>query len=228
MLRKVLIVDDEADLELLIRQKFRKQIAAGELEFVFAHHGQDALDQLGADPTIDVVLSDINMPVMDGLTLLLHLNDVDRLMKAVIVSAYGDIQNIRTAMNRGAFDFLTKPIDFKDFEVTLHKTFQELEGIKKGLKAREELNDTLTVVREISSELQLGPLLERIIGTITKMLNAERSTLFLSDDKTRELYTEIGEGLGKTQIRLPSNRGIAGTVFSSGESINITDAYSDP
>jgi sigma-B regulation protein RsbU (phosphoserine phosphatase) len=136
---KVLIVDDEPDLEVLIRQRFRKRIRDGEFEFVFAQNGQEALTKLKEDPALDIVMSDINMPVMDGLTLLSRLSDVNRILKAVIVSAYGDMQNIRTAMNRGAYDFLVKPIDFQDFEVTLNKTIQELEGIKAGLRAREEL-----------------------------------------------------------------------------------------
>ncbi|HEY2382132.1 MAG TPA: SpoIIE family protein phosphatase [Terriglobia bacterium] len=136
---KVLIVDDEPDLEVLIRQRFRKRIKDGEFEFVFAHNGQEALNRLKDDPTLDVIMSDINMPVMDGLTLLSRLTDINRILKAVIVSAYGDMQNIRTAMNRGAYDFLIKPIDFADFETTLNKTIQELETIKQGLQAREEL-----------------------------------------------------------------------------------------
>src|SRR5437762_2805980 len=128
---KVLIVDDEPDLEVLIRQRFRKRIKDGDFQFVFARHGQEAMNKLKEDPTLDVVISDINMPVMDGLTLLSRLTDIDRMLKTIVVSAYGDMQNIRTAMNRGAYDFLIKPIDFQDFEVTLSKTIQELEGIKK-------------------------------------------------------------------------------------------------
>src|SRR6185436_293436 len=99
---KVLIVDDEPDLELLIRQRFRKRIKDGEFEFVFAHDGQEALNKLKEDPGLDVVMSDINMPVIDGLTLLSKLTDVNRILKTVMVSAYGDMENIRTAMNRGA------------------------------------------------------------------------------------------------------------------------------
>jgi sigma-B regulation protein RsbU (phosphoserine phosphatase) len=136
---KVLIVDDEPDLEVLIRQRFRKRIRDGEFEFVFAHDGEEALKKLKEDTSLDVVMSDINMPIMDGLTLLSRLTDINRILKTVIVSAYGDMQNIRTAMNRGAYDFLVKPIDFQDFEVTLDKTIQELEGIKVGLRAQEEL-----------------------------------------------------------------------------------------
>ena len=136
---KVLIVDDEPDLEVLIRQRFRRKIKEGEFEFVFAHNGDEALTKLKEDPDLDVVMSDINMPVMDGLTLLSRLTDINRVLKAVIVSAYGDLPNIRTAMNRGAYDFLVKPIDFQDFEVTLNKTIRELQTIKEGFKARERL-----------------------------------------------------------------------------------------
>src|SRR5204863_7775998 len=96
---KVLIVDDEADLEVLIRQRFRKKIKDGVFEFFFARNGQEALNIVEDDPTLDVVMSDINMPVMDGLTLLSRLTDVNRILKTVMVSAYGDMENIRAAMN---------------------------------------------------------------------------------------------------------------------------------
>jgi adenylate cyclase len=221
-------VDDEPDLETLIRQRFRKKIRDGEIEFVFARDGEEALKCLEDDPGLHVVMTDINMPVMDGLTLLSRLSEVKRMLKTVIVSAYGDIQNIRTAMNRGAYDFLTKPIDFNDFEVTLQKTIGEIEAIKQGLRAREHLTATLNVVSDLSSELQLGPLLQKIMATVTKMLSAERSTLFLYDERKKELYTEFGEGLGKSQIRIPANSGIAGTVFSTSRAMRIEDAYSDP
>src|ERR1700694_2343878 len=103
MANRILVVDDEPDLELLIRQKFRKRIQASELDFVFAGNGVQALDKLEADGEIDIVLTDINMPELDGLTLLTLLNERYPLLKSVIVSAYGDMTNIRTAMNRGAF-----------------------------------------------------------------------------------------------------------------------------
>ena len=109
---KILVVDDEADLELLIRQKFRKKIKSNDYEFVFASNGAHALQQLEANSDIDVILSDINMPVMDGLSLLTEVNQKHSLLKTVMVSAYGDMDNIRTAMNRGAFDFITKPVNF--------------------------------------------------------------------------------------------------------------------
>src|SRR4051794_22905884 len=110
---QILVVDDELDLELLVRQRFRRHIRDKEFEFHFSHNGEEALQALAQRPGIDLVLSDINMPVMDGLTLLGKLKEAAGTRRAVIVSAYGDMANIRTAMNRGAIDFLTKPIDFE-------------------------------------------------------------------------------------------------------------------
>lgn len=137
---KILIVDDEADLETLIKQKFRKQIRGGEYEFYFAENGVVALEEILKEPGIDVVLSDINMPEMDGLTLLSKLSESSPLIKAVIVSAYGDMENIRTAMNRGAFDFITKPIDFQDLTLTMEKTLKHAKHIKETLQAIKENN----------------------------------------------------------------------------------------
>jgi adenylate cyclase len=137
---KILVVDDETDLEILIKQKFRKQIREKLYEFVFAVNGVDALKRLAENPDIDVVFSDINMPIMDGLTLLTKLNEVSPLTKAVIVSAYGDMDNIRTAMNRGAFDFICKPVNFEDLEVTLNKTIQHVKQLKDTLQAIKENN----------------------------------------------------------------------------------------
>ncbi|MBI1803174.1 MAG: SpoIIE family protein phosphatase [Ignavibacteria bacterium] len=137
---KMLVVDDEPDLELLIRQKFRKQIRENEYEFVFAQHGLAALAKMAEHPEINLILSDINMPEMDGLTLLSKIGELQNpALKAVIVSAYGDMENIRTAMNRGAFDFVTKPIDFTDLEVTINKTIRQLHIIKQAMKEHEQL-----------------------------------------------------------------------------------------
>ena len=127
---KILVVDDEKDLEVLIKQKFRRQIREREYEFVFASDGNEALEKLNLYPDIDLALSDINMPGMDGLTLLGKLNEVSPLIKMVMVTAYSDMDNIRTAMNRGAFDFLTKPIDFADFESTIAKTVRHVEVLR--------------------------------------------------------------------------------------------------
>jgi adenylate cyclase len=122
---KILAVDDEADFELLIRQRFRRQIRAEEFAFRFAHHGEEALAVLAEDPEIELMLLDINMPVMDGLTLLGKLRERQSDVRAIIVSAYGDMTNLRTAMNRGAFDFVTKPVDLNDLEITIRKTLDD-------------------------------------------------------------------------------------------------------
>ncbi len=135
---KILVVDDETDLEVLIKQKFRKQIRQNEYEFVFAYNGKEALEKLDQD--LDMVLSDINMPEMDGLTLLSKLNEQNPLLKSVIVSAYGDMDNIRTAMNRGAFDFITKPINFDDLTITMEKTLKHVRQIRDTLRAIKENN----------------------------------------------------------------------------------------
>tara|TARA_R100000935_G_scaffold8302_7_gene17542 strand:+ start:178255 stop:179295 length:1041 start_codon:yes stop_codon:yes gene_type:complete len=137
---KILVVDDEADLETLIKQKFRKQIRGGEYEFYFAENGRIALEELTREPEIDIVLSDINMPEMDGLTLLSKLHELSPLVKSVIVSAYGDMENIRTAMNRGAFDFITKPINFEDLTLTMEKTLKHAKHLKETLQAIKENN----------------------------------------------------------------------------------------
>jgi class 3 adenylate cyclase/AmiR/NasT family two-component response regulator len=137
---KILVVDDEEDLKVLIKQRFRQKIRQGEYEFIFAENGRHALEQLLEHTDVDLVLSDINMPEMDGLTLLTKLAEQNSLLKSVIVSAYGDMENIRTAMNRGAFDFITKPIDFKDLEITIEKTIIHITAIKKTLQAVKENN----------------------------------------------------------------------------------------
>jgi len=156
MAYKVLVVDDEPDFELLVRQRFRKRIQAKDLDFVFAANGIQALDRLEADAGIDVVLTDINMPEMDGLTLLAQLNKDYPLLKCVIVSAYGDMTNIRTAMNRGAFDFITKPVDFQDFEITMDKSLRETVARKKAELDRETLGtlrQELNVARRIQESI---------------------------------------------------------------------------
>jgi phosphoserine phosphatase RsbU/P len=136
---KILVVDDEPDLELLIRQRFRQQIRQKEYEFLFARDGTDAYTLIQGDPGIEVILTDIMMPGMDGLTLLAKIRENNRFLQPVVVSAYGDLPNIRMAMNRGAFDFLTKPIDFNDFEITLAKTIRQTRANREAEQVREQL-----------------------------------------------------------------------------------------
>jgi sigma-B regulation protein RsbU (phosphoserine phosphatase) len=152
----ILVVDDEPDLELLINQRFRKQIRERSLEFLFASNGEEALRVLDRQGSMDVVLTDINMPVMDGLTLLGKLNERFPLLKSVIVSAYGDMANIRTALNRGAFDFITKPIDFQDLSLTLDKSLQEALVRKQAAQDRDgliALRKELDVARRIQESI---------------------------------------------------------------------------
>ena len=152
---RILMVDDEEDLELLVRQRFRRRIRKGEYEFLFAHNGQQALEALEENPDIHLVLSDINMPVMDGLALLGQLEETKPDVKAVIISAYGDMENIRTAMNRGAFDFVTKPVDFNDLQITIEKTLKHIDALEQALKNR----DRLVAIRhelDVAKQVQLS------------------------------------------------------------------------
>src|ERR1700748_3395502 len=128
----ILVVDDEPDLEVLVQQRFRRQIRGGEFGFRFARDGVEALDMIANGDDFDMILSDINMPRMDGLTLLQKIQEADDPLSTVIVSAYGDMANIRTAMNRGAFDFLTKPIDFADLETTINKTLRHIQTLREA------------------------------------------------------------------------------------------------
>jgi adenylate cyclase len=130
MTARILVVDDEPDMEILLVQKFRRQISDGSVSFFFAHDGVEALAALKANDDVDLVVADINMPRMDGLSLLQKLQESDERVSTVIVSAYSDMTNIRTAMNRGAFDFVTKPIDFPDLEATIAKTLRHVEFLK--------------------------------------------------------------------------------------------------
>ena len=137
---KILVADDEADLEVLIKQKFRQKIREQQYEFIFAVNGNDALEKMLLHPDVDIVLSDINMPEMDGLTLLTKLGETSPLTKMVMVSAYGDMDNIRVAMNRGAFDFITKPVNFEDLERTMEKTLKHVLQLRETVKAIKENN----------------------------------------------------------------------------------------
>jgi class 3 adenylate cyclase len=138
MTATILVVDDEPDLEALVLQKFRRQIRAGAVSFVFAHDGVEALASIERHPHVDMVVSDINMPRMDGLSLLQKLQEAEEKRWTIIVSAYGDMNNIRTAMNRGAFDFLTKPIDFGDLEATIDKTIRHVETMREARRRQLE------------------------------------------------------------------------------------------
>lgn len=150
---KILSVDDEAPLELLMKQYFRRKIRNGEYEFYFAHNGLEALAILYNNPDIEIILSDINMPEMDGLTLLAKVNEMrNPALRVIMVSAYGDMKNIRQAMNNGAFDFATKPIDMDDLSVTIEKAIEQIRFVHESQKAHtqlESLKKDLTTARDI-------------------------------------------------------------------------------
>ena len=168
MKTKILLVDDEVDLEELFRRRFRHQIQADTYEFVFVHDGLEALAIMEQQPDIDLVLSDINMPGMDGLTLLAKLPDINPIVRTVMVTAYGDMANIRTAMNRGAFDFITKPINFSDLEVTIEKTKRHVGQLRETveLKAVDEMKTRFfaNITHELRTPLTL------IVSPVDKLL----------------------------------------------------------
>ena len=136
---KILVVDDEPDVQPLFMQRMRRDIRAGRYELVFAQNGVEALEMLNQDSGIDMVITDINMPKMDGLTLLEQIPSVDPNIRSIIISAYGDMKNIREAMNRGAFDFVTKPLDFEDLQVTIERTLRHLLEWREALSSRDQL-----------------------------------------------------------------------------------------
>ena len=153
---RILVVDDETDLEQLMLQRMRREIRRGRYEFEFAHNGVEALECLRKNGQFDIVLSDINMPVMDGLTLLEKIPDVNPDIRAVMVSAYGDMENIRTAMNRGAFDFVTKPIDFTDLKITIERAIENLVAWRKAMSTRDKLvsiQNELDVARRMQQDI---------------------------------------------------------------------------
>lgn len=154
---KILSVDDELDLERLLTQYFRRKIKKGEYEFYFAHNGLEALQMLLSMPDIDVILSDINMPEMDGLTLLTKINEMrNPALKCIMVSAYGDMENIRSAMNQGAFDFTTKPINLEDLERTIEKAAEQIAFIKHAQQEHtqlESIQNDLHIAREIQETI---------------------------------------------------------------------------
>ena len=154
---KILSVDDELDLEVLLTQYFRRQIRKGEYEFAFAHNGLEALKLLLEQKDFNIILSDINMPEMDGLTLLTRINEMrNPAMKCIMVSAYGDMDNIRSAMNKGAFDFATKPIDLDDLSRTIEKAIEQVNFVKSSQKEHKQLES-------IQNELQVAGEIQQAI-----------------------------------------------------------------
>ena len=148
---KILVADDEEDQEELIMQGFAHKAYLREYEFIFARDGLQALQLIKEHADIDLAILDINMPEMDGLTLLQKIKEINPMMRSVMLSAYGDMSNIRTAMNNGAFDFLNKPIDMNDLGITIKKTIEEVNRLKETAR----MQDENTTLKQKSSELEM-------------------------------------------------------------------------
>lgn len=201
---KILVVDDETDLELLIRQKFRRQIRREEFHFEFAHNGVEALDILRQDDAFDLVLSDINMPGMDGLTLLEKLHEVNPVLKAIMITAYGDMSNIRMAMHLGVYDFLTKPIDFADLEVTMART---LAHVQQYVRQIVRLTDAAAAVEageptpaSLEDVIQSGGELGRLARVFQDMAQEVRAREQRLHRQVQELRIEIDQQRQAQQV----------------------------
>lgn len=121
---RVLMVDDEPDLDLLIQQRFRKSVKEGNLELSFARHGLDAIDHINdaASPSKrpHIIVTDLNMPEMNGIELLMHVKKSYPEILVYIMSAYSDQDSVRTAKNAGAAGFLFKPLNFSELEAIIN------------------------------------------------------------------------------------------------------------
>lgn len=197
---KVLVVDDEADLRVLMTQKFRREIRSGEFHFLFAADGLDALGQLETHRDVRVVLSDINMPRMDGLALLSVITERYPLIRLIILSAYGDMQNIRTAMNRGAYDFLTKPINFEDLEVTLRRTIRHVEQTMQEIEAHKQIENQVLQLKKAVENMQLGVTVVNLEGRILYCNPAEAR---MHGYQQHELLGQDAGSLAPPEFRKP-------------------------
>ena len=195
----VLVVDDEIEIQRLFNQRFRKRIQKGELIFQFVQNGVEALEILRKSNSIDMILTDIQMPKMDGLTLLTNLAELESPLKAVVVSAFGDMKNIRTAMNRGAFDFLIKPIDFEDLEITINKTLKfvrDLRSQKQKLQSTLDLLHSLVFYDQLTGLSNRYGLLQKIAKSIE--LKQTNGNFFAVLKLDVERYPIIKSGFGHT------------------------------
>ena len=230
---KILSVDDELDLEVLLTQYFRRQIRKGEYEFAFAHNGLEALQKLLETPDFDIILSDINMPEMDGLTLLAKVNELKNpAMKCIMVSAYGDMDNIRSAMNKGAFDFATKPIDLDDLSRTIEKAIEQVRYIRESQQEHnqlESIKNDLAIAGEIQQTILPGsfppfPELTEVVDIYASMTPAkdvggdfydffqiddERIGLVIADVSGKGVPASLFMAVSRTLLRATALRGVS-------------------
>ncbi|MCT7977336.1 response regulator [Laspinema olomoucense] len=191
---KILFVDDEPSFEKLIRRQFRKQIRSEQYEFVFAGNGVEALEALQSEAEIKVTITDINMPQMNGLTLLEKIRELDSSIETVVVSAYSDMKNIRTAMNRGAFDFLTKPIDFEDLEITINRALEQVQRLRED---RKKLLDAQTQMIQNEKMTALGQLVAGVAHEINNPVGFIASNIEIAEDYMNGLIELIQSYQGK-------------------------------
>lgn len=209
---KILVVDDEIELGRLIRQRFRKRIESKEFDFLFALNGVDALQRLQESCQVDVVLTDINMPQMDGLTLIGRLSEIDETLKAVVISAYGDIPNIRKAMNRGAFDFLTKPIDFQDLEVTIQKTLQFVQQARSRQKQIQKTQEALYKVAfhdaltGLPNRTWFIDQIAQVIKRQVQEADQNHAVLFIDLDRFKLVNDSLGHAIGDVMLQEVARR----------------------
>ena len=189
----ILVVDDEPDLEELMRQRMRREVRRGSVTLSFAQNGREALDILRDNNDIEIVLSDINMPIMDGLTMLENIPAINDKLKTVMISAYGDMKNIRQAMNRGAFDFITKPVDFEDLRITINRTSERF-------RIERELHLNRERLISIQSELETAASMQQSILPRSFPTNP-RYQIFGNMEPAREVGGDFFD-----VMRLPDNR----------------------
>ena len=230
---KILSVDDELDLEVLLTQYFRRQIRKGEYEFAFAHNGLEALQKLLETPDFDIILSDINMPEMDGFTLLAKVNELKNpAMKCIMVSAYGDMDNIRSAMNKGAFDFATKPIDLDDLSRTIEKAIEQVRYIRESQQEHnqlESIKNDLAIAGEIQQTILPRsfppfPELTEVVDIYASMTPAkdvggdfydffqiddERIGLVIADVSGKGVPASLFMAVSRTLLRATALRGVS-------------------